>query len=220
MTSPLIAIVDYGMGNLFSVARACEHVGLNTVITSDAGVVRKADGIILPGVGAFGDAMAALDTHGLSTAMRDAIKAGKPFFGICLGMQLLMEESFEFGHHQGLGVIAGSVVRFENPQTELGKTLKVPEVGWNAITPVQVGQVWDDTPLEGVSSGTEFYFVHSYYVIPTDPNVWLSVSRYGNITYCSTLRRENVFACQYHPERSGPMGLKMYHNFAKDFLQR
>jgi glutamine amidotransferase len=212
------AIVDYGMGNLFSVQRACEQIGLQAVITSSPEEVMAAQAIILPGVGAFGDAMATLRRQGLAEALQAAAGAGKPLFGICLGMQLLMTHSYEFGCHQGLGILDGEVVRFESPRA--GETvLKVPQVGWNRIFKAP-SQSWEGTPLEGIPDSSWMYFVHSFYVKPVDAQVVCAVARYGHIELCASLRRGHVFACQFHPERSGLLGLAIYRQFAAQVLSQ
>lgn len=212
------AVVDYGLGNLFSVQRACERVGMEVVVTPRKEEILRADVVVLPGVGAFGDAMATLRRLDLVEVLRDIANSDKPLIGICLGIQLLMSESFEFGVHKGLGVIEGSVVRFENPQ-EGDRLLKVPQVQWNRIFHPsgrrQEGDPWRETPLGGLAEGQFMYFVHSFYSRPTDPSVVLSVSRYGDVEFCSALRWRNVFACQFHPERSGSAGLLVYQNVAR-----
>jgi glutamine amidotransferase len=219
------AIVDYGLGNLFSVKHACEHVDMEAVITSSQDEILRADLVILPGVGAFGDAMLALKQLDLIQCLREIAASEKPLIGICLGMQLLMSESFEFGHHRGLGVIEGPVVKFKDPVGILGK-LKVPQVGWNRIygetgqpsleTPKNKSQNhWSDSPLQGLPEGEFMYFVHSYYAKPGNPEVILSISHYGDIEFCSSLRYRNIFASQFHPERSGPQGLQIYRNMAR-----
>ncbi len=210
-SAPQVAIVDYGMGNLFSVQQALEHVGLRAHRTSSSSDLLGADGVILPGVGAFGDAMATLRRLGLVEVLHEVAASGRPLVGICLGMQLLMTQSHEFGRHQGLGLIDGDVVRFEAPQ-EGGATMKVPQVGWNRIT--RRDRSWEQTWLEGLQDGTFLYFVHSFYVTPRDPSVVLSTSRYGHIEFCSSLQQGNLIASQFHPERSGPQGLRMYRNLA------
>jgi glutamine amidotransferase len=214
--SATVAIVDFGMGNLFSVQKALETVGLDAAITNDPKDVVAAKAVVLPGMGAFGDAMSALREHGLVEPIRDLVKNGKPFLGVCLGLQLMLDESLEFGRHEGLGMIAGTVVRFENP-VEDGVALKVPQVGWNAIhrpagTPAGF---WNGSPLDGLPDGVRGYFVHSYYAKPADPSVILGASRYGQIEFPSALRKGNLFGCQFHPEKSGPRGIDMYRNFAK-----
>lgn len=210
MPEPRVAIVDYGLGNLFSVRRACESAGLASAITSDKYETLTADAVILPGVGAFGDAMRALRELDLVTALRQVAASGKPLVGICLGMQLLMSESFEFGHHEGLGLVPGSVVALGQP-CESGRRLKVPQVGWNRICPA--GN-WDKTLLEGVAPQEFMYFVHSYVVRPKDVSVVLATARYGDVEFCAALGSGSVFGCQFHPERSAAQGLRMYRNLA------
>ena len=208
------AIVDYGLGNLFSVKHACEHVGLQASITSAARAILDADLVILPGVGAFGDAMACLERQDLVSPLRDVAASGKPLVGICLGLQLMMSESHEFGIHKGLGLFEGPVVRFDQPRGPEG-ILKVPQVGWNRIyRPVRDVDPWTHTPLQELADGEYLYFVHSYYAQPVDPAVGLTVTRYGHIEFFSGLRKGNVYAFQFHPERSGPRGLQIYRNLA------
>jgi glutamine amidotransferase len=208
----MIAVVDYGMGNLFSVKRACEHVGLRAEITPDPEVVAAADAVILPGVGAFGDAMIALDDLELSDSIRATAVAGTPILGICLGLQLLMERSCEFGTFEGLGLIPGDVVAFDHPR-EGERVLKVPQVGWNRVWRAREG-AWDDTLLSETPDGIHQYFVHSYYVRPSDERSIAARTRYGDVEFCSAAKSGNVFACQFHPERSGPQGIRMYERFA------
>ena len=200
---PKAAIVDFGMGNLYSVQQACRHAGLEAAITGDPKAVAAADGVILPGVGAFADAIGALEKTGLASAIRDGVAAGKPLLGICLGMQLLMTESHEFGRHAGLGLIPGQVLPLESPDP----SYKIPQVGWNRV---KAAASWAGTPLEGVSDGAYMYFVHSYRVVCELPEAVVATTRYGKIDFCSSLARGSVFACQYHPERSGPRGVAMY----------
>jgi len=213
-----VAIVDFSLGNLFSVKQACEYVGLQAHITSTRKGIETADAVILPGVGAFGDAMASLRKLDLVDLLRDLAASDIPLMGICLGVQLLMTESYEFGSHQGLGIISGPVVRFDNPQED-GKILKVPHIGWNRIyrgkdNRDEGADPWTDTLLAGLAEGQCMYFVHSYIVQPEDPAVILTTTHYGHIEFCSGLRKGNVFACQFHPERSGSQGLKIYRNLA------
>lgn len=211
--SARVAIVDYGMGNLFSVQQACTHVGLEAMITAEASRLLTADAVILPGVGAFGDAMAELTRRDLVVPLREAVASGKPVLGICLGMQLLMSESEEFGRHQGLNIVEGTVTRLA-VAAEAGARLKVPQVGWNRIARPP-GASWDRSALDGLADGECLYFVHSFHAVPNDPAVILSTTRYGPTTFCSSLRRGALFACQFHPERSGPPGLRIYRNFAR-----
>ena len=211
--TPLVAIVDYGLGNLFSVEQACALVGLNSIITNSKKDIIAADAVILPGVGAYGDAMLTLHRLDLVNVLRDIADASKPLVGICLGLQLLMTESYEFGHHKGLGIIEGPVVRFEAPK-EKERILKVPQIGWNRIFQPTDGLRWYGALLDGIDEGEYMYFVHSYIVQPQESNVILSTSRYGHIEFCSSIQHHNVFACQFHPERSGVKGMKIYHNLA------
>lgn len=210
---PHVAIVDYGMGNLFSVKQACAHVGLEACITSDKETIVAAAAVILPGVGAFGDAMETLVSRDLVGVLRDLAASGKPLMGICLGMQLLMSESEEFGRHKGLDILSGEVVRLADGRLDGTRALKVPQVGWNHIWKVH-GRSWEDSWLAGLEDGAFLYFVHSFYVKPADPSLVCSTTRYGPTTFCSSLRHGNVFACQFHPERSGPQGLRVYANLA------
>lgn len=217
--SKQVAIVDYGMGNLFSVRHACEQVRLGASITASQKEILTASAVILPGVGAFGDAMATLERLGLVGVLRDFAASGRPMLGICLGMQLLMTESHEFGRHRGLGIIEGEVVRLRD-SAEGDRRLKVPHVGWNRIyqknqTTSPAGYiVWKGSVLEGLLDGDFMYFVHSFYPTPVDHSLILSTTRYGPIEFCSSIRSGSVFACQFHPERSGPQGLRIYRNLA------
>jgi glutamine amidotransferase len=192
------------MGNLRSVQKGFERVGHQAAVTSDPAVVAAADKVVLPGVGAFEDAMAELRTRGLVRPVLAAIDGGKPFLGICLGLQLLFDVGFENGRHEGLGVIPGEVVRFELP-----RGLSVPHMGWNQL------EIRRRPPaLEGLAEGTFVYFVHSYYVVPRDPGVIATETDYGG-PFCSSIWRENIFATQFHPEKSQADGLRILKNFAE-----
>lgn len=218
-----VAIVDFGLGNLFSVHRACERVGLDAEITNSKQQVLAADAVLLPGVGAFGDAMDNLTKADLVGPLRYIHHSGKPLIGICLGQQLLMSESEEFGCHKGLGLIDGTVTRFCDPHGSSGQILKIPQVGWNRIhRPSHAGtqDIWADSPLAGQAEGAYMYFVHSYYVQPTDPSVRLSVTRYGDVEFCSSVRVGNTCAFQFHPEKSGTDGLQIYQQIAQFISQR
>jgi glutamine amidotransferase len=192
------------MGNLRSVEKALEHVGAKVEITSDAAKILKADKLILPGVGAFGDAMRELRNRDLIEPLKTSIAQGKPFLGICLGLQLLFEKGYEGGEHEGLGVLKGNVIRFDLP-----KQYKVPHMGWNNVTSVQ-----KNVPLlEGLSPEPSMYFVHSYYVVPSDRSlIWLEAD-YGH-RFCAAIRQGNLYATQFHPEKSQREGLQMLRNFA------
>lgn len=213
-TTKRVVIVDYNMGNLFSVSHACEHAGLSTLITSSSKEIDSADALILPGVGAFGDAMENLGKLDLVSPIRSFAETGRPLLGICLGMQLLMESSCEFGSHAGLGIIPGSVVRFEFPP---GGRLKVPQAQWNRMFRIDRGadDPWSKTLLDGLPDGFFMYFVHSFYVVPEHPAHALAATQYGEITFCSALKRGNVMAFQGHPERSAFHGMQIYHNLGK-----
>ena len=204
----MITIVDYQMGNLRSVQKGIERAGGEARISSNPSEIAAADKLILPGVGAFGDAMAEIRKRELIQPIRDFIESKRPFLGICLGLQLLFERGFEHGEHEGLGVLAGDVVKFNAPQSD-GRSLKVPHMGWNTVTRR------DDPPLEteipllaGIPDGSHFYFVHSYYVRPTDRSVVALECDYGG-KFCAMVWSENVYATQFHPEKSQSDGLKV-----------
>lgn len=219
-----VAIVDYGMGNLYSVQQACRQAGILAEITSSRREVMDAAAVILPGVGAFGDAMNTLEKLDLVSALLDVAASSTPFLGICLGMQLLMTESNEFGRHRGLGIVDGDVCRLE-VATEDSRILKVPQVGWNQINsagsgasdgPLVDGECsWQSPLLEGIADGEYMYFVHSYYARPVNGDVVVSTTRYGDMQFGSSIGLGSVFACQFHPERSGPQGLRLYQNLAQ-----
>jgi len=198
----MIAIIDYGMGNLRSVSKAFEAVGHQAVVTRDPVVIGNASRVVLPGVGAFGDCMGNLERYGLVEAIRSSIRSGKPFLGICLGLQLLFTESEEFGRHQGLDIIPGKVRKFA-----VDPTLKVPHMGWNQVN-LQRG-----CPLfDGIADGSDWYFVHSYFVDPADRSIVATTTSYG-IPFVSSIWRDNVVACQFHPEKSQSVGLRLIKNF-------
>lgn len=200
----MIAIIDYGMGNLRSVQKGFERVGHPAIVTSDPAQVTRADKIVLPGVGAFEDAVAELHRLGMVGPILKAIDAQKPFLGICLGLQLLFETSFENGTHKGLGVLPGEVVRFDLP-----KEYAVPHMGWNQLA------IRNRSPLlDGLAEGTHVYFVHSYYVAPRDPSVVATETDYGG-PFCSMIWRDRLYATQFHPEKSQSDGLRMLKNFAE-----
>jgi glutamine amidotransferase len=195
------------MGNLHSVQAACKKVGLSSVITSDKGEILDAKIAILPGVGAFGEAMNHLAKSKLDNCIYKFIESGRPFIGICLGLQMLFDESEEFGIHSGLGIIKGSVRKF---QFFAGENIKypVPQIGWNKIR--KNGAQWNKTPLCKNRDNDFMYFVHSYYVVPDDEQVILTTTTYGKQKYCSSVQYKNIFASQFHPEKSGEIGLKIY----------
>ena len=202
----MIAIVDYGVGNLFSLSSSLKALGLETEITRDADKLRAADRIILPGVGAFGDARAKLDATGLVPVIQ-AEAARKPLLGICLGMQLLFDRGFEYGEHPGLGLVPGQVVDLHGALED--KTLKVPHMGWNSLQIVK-----DDPLFRYVRDGEYVYYVHSFYAADCLPST-LATSRYGNVDVTGVVRNGNVWGTQFHPEKSGDAGLWLLKAFAE-----
>lgn len=214
-STPKVAIVDYALGNLFSIKHACERVGLDSIITSDKEEVLDADGVLLPGMGAYGDAMKTLHKLDLVAVLREIASSGRPLIGVCLGIQLLLSESEEFGHHKGLGIIEGSVVPLDHPQED-ERVLKVPQIGWNQLN---AARSWDGTMLQSVPDNEYMYFVHSFVPRPQNSQVILSKTNYGGIEFCSSIQYKNIFACLFHPERSGMMGLKIYENISRQIHQ-
>ena len=201
-----IVIIDYGAGNLRSVQKAFERLGHEAVFASDPVAVANAPALVLPGQGASPPAMAALNANGLADAVREAIHQGKPFFGVCLGLQLLMEWSEE-GDTECLGILPGTTKR-------LPPGLKVPHMGWNSV------YLNDSHPVfEGVPQESHFYFVHSYYADLQDEEALLGSTSYG-VHFCSVAVRDNLIATQFHPEKSGPLGLRLYDNFVRRFVYR
>jgi glutamine amidotransferase len=200
----MIAIIDYQMGNLRSVQKAFERVGHAAAITSDPRVLSQADHVVLPGVGAFADAIAELRRRDLIEPIRSAIDSGKPFLGICLGLQLLFDVSYEDGEHGGLGVVAGEVRRFNVPPH-----FKVPHMGWNEVGFRRRAPIFASVP-----DRSHFYFVHSYYAVPKDEKVVDGEASYPD-PFCATIWRDNLFATQFHPEKSQAAGLQVLKNFAE-----
>lgn len=219
IAAPKIAIIDYDMGNLFSVRHACMAAGMDPHITSDRDAILAADAAILPGVGAFGEAMANLTRMDLAGPLSDFAASGKPLMGVCLGLQLLFEESEEFGPHKGLGIIPGRVRRLPAKGPD-GRTLRIPQIGWNRIRAPRESKGWQDSPLEGLVQGEFMYFVHSYFVEPSRPEDALCVTESGGFEYCSGIRRGNVFAVQFHPEKSATEGIRIYRNLHEQTKQQ
>jgi glutamine amidotransferase len=206
-----ITVVDYGLGNLFSVARAFRVHGADVVLTSDPAAVRDAERLVLPGVGAFRDGMAGLQARSLVEPVLGFIASGRPFLGICVGMQLLMAEGTEFGDAKGLGVFDGSVVTFgADGQAVRGK---VPHVGWSRLVPTRS---WAGSALEAVPDGSSVYFSHSYFPAPRDRDIVLATATHAGIEFCSFVRRDNIEASQFHPDMSGAVGLAI----TKAFVER
>ena len=200
----MIAIIDYQMGNLRSVQKGFEKIGQEAQIVSDPQQLKTATKVVLPGVGAFGDAMQELTQRGFVDPLREWLEQDRPFLGICLGLQLLFDRSFEGGEHRGLGVLAGEVLRFDVPAP-----LKVPHMGWNEL------QLQKPAPiLEGINSGDHLYFVHSYYVAPEDREMVAVEADYGG-PFCAMVWRGQLFATQFHPEKSQQVGLQILENFSR-----
>ena len=205
----MIAIIDYGMGNLRSVQKGFEKIGAEAVITADPQVVLKADKVVLPGVGAFRDCMHNLEQAGFVEPILKVITEGRPFLGICVGMQLLFSDSVEFGLYQGLNVIPGHVLRFPEGMTVAGESLKVPQMGWN-----QLSFKRRPAAFAGIADDANVYFVHSYYVKPDNDDVIATVTDYG-FPFCSSIWKDNIIATQFHPEKSQDVGLRILKNFAE-----
>lgn len=202
----MIGIIDYGMGNLHSVQKAFERVGASAQLVTDAAGIEAADKIVLPGVGAFRDAIATLQEKQLVEPIRQSVQKGKWFLGICLGLQLLFDHSYEDGEYEGLGIIKGKVVRFDFSDTEY-QDFKIPHMGWNSL------DMQCESPLyRGLTADSHTYFVHSYYVVPDDRNVIATTTDYG-IDFVSSIRKDNVMATQFHPEKSQRVGMKILENF-------
>lgn len=204
----MINIIDYEMGNLRSVAKAFESLGFAARVSADPADIAGADKLVLPGVGAFRDCIHNLRQGGFVEPLLQHVAAGKPLLGICVGMQMLFDESEEFGRHQGLGLIPGKVVRFPAGMEEGGERLKVPHMGWNTL------QLRRPAPIfNGVADGSHVYFVHSYYCAAERPEDVAASCRYGSVEFAAALWRDNLFATQFHPEKSQSVGLSIFKNF-------
>ncbi len=197
----MIAIIDYGVGNLGSVLNAFKYLGYEAKITSDKNEILSADKVILPGVGAFSDAMEAFKNRGLVEVIKEVIERGTPILGICVGMQMLFEKSYEYGCHEGLGILKGNIIKFDD------KNFKVPQIGWNEIKVLK-----ENNLLDGVD-GKYVYFVHSYHVDSSDCSI--AETTYADVTYPSAIHYKNIYATQFHPEKSGEVGLQILKNFGE-----
>lgn len=198
----MVAIIDYDAGNIRSVEKAIMLLGHEAVVTRDRDAILSADHVILPGVGAFGDAMAKLRKYGLVDTIREAVERKLPFLGICLGLQLLFESSEEAPGIEGLGLLPGKILRIPD-----GKGLKIPHIGWNSLTFLNQGRLF-----QGIAQGAYVYFVHSFYLQAGDPEIVTASTEYGTVIHAS-VERGNLFACQFHPEKSSEIGLKILQNF-------
>ena len=200
----MIAIIDYGIGNLGSVKNALDYLKIDNVITSDKEVILNADKVILPGVGAFKEAIDTFRQRGFEEVLNKVIESKKPVLGICVGMQMLFEKDYEYGIHDGLGILKGEVVKFDSNNGEF----KIPQMGWNQV------HVTKDNPLLKGIDGKDFYFVHSYYVTKNEEDT-IAYTEYANVKYTCAVQRGNLFATQFHPEKSGEVGLKILKNFGE-----
>ncbi|QWG17051.1 imidazole glycerol phosphate synthase subunit HisH [Bradyrhizobium sediminis] len=208
-----VTVIDYGIGNLYSVSRALEHVGGDVVLSADPHVIENSERLILPGVGAFEDGMRGLRDRGLVEPIKRYAAKGLPLLGICLGMQMLATTSAEFGEHEGLGLIAGTVVAVPSATTE-GERQKIPHIAWSALSP-SAGAEWRGTFLEDTPPGTSAYLVHSFHLVPDDPAHLLADCFYGNHRLTAAVRAGKVFGAQFHPEKSGAAGLQMLAAFLR-----
>ncbi|MDH3998632.1 MAG: imidazole glycerol phosphate synthase subunit HisH [Desulfuromonadales bacterium] len=206
----MITIIDYEMGNLRSVEKAFEKLGFEARVSSNPEDLRNTDKIVLPGVGSFRDCINNLRNGGFVEPLLEHVAADKPLLGICVGMQMLFDESEEFGHHKGLGLIPGKVVRFPSGMVENSVRLKVPHMGWNNV------QFHKDAPLfKGTADGSYLYFVHSYYCVADNPEHVAASCRYGDVEFCAAIWRDNLMATQFHPEKSQDIGLNIFKNFGE-----
>lgn len=214
MTAARVVIIDYGAGNLFSLQRVLSVLGAEPVIARSPDEARGAERIILPGVGAFGDAMRRLQERGFRAVLAAGAQSGTPLLGICLGMQLLFDSSEEFGQHAGLGLLPGKVVRLPAPQYD-GPRYKVPHVGWSPVLPAGDAALhaWPGSLLRACRPGDFFYFSHSYYAVPAVPGQCLAVTPYAGVDCCAVAGSGAVTGCQFHPELSGPAGLALLRSF-------
>jgi imidazole glycerol-phosphate synthase subunit HisH len=208
-----VGIIDYNLGNLFSVCQACKEVGIHIVMCKEAHDLDSLDAFILPGVGSFKEAMNNMRKSGMDKALVEEVKKGKPLFGICLGLQLLFDWSEEFGETKGLGILNGRVKKFPD-RTANGEKIRIPNIGWNSVK-IKESRITDDTtPLSEISENDHVYFVHSYYVETKNKEYVLSTTNYGSIDYPSSVLLGNIFATQFHPEKSAEKGLSIYRNWA------
>jgi glutamine amidotransferase len=204
-----VVIVDYGLGNLFSIQQACRYLGYSTTLSSNPNIILGASKLILPGVGSFEVAMKQLNDFNLIDTLQNFVKTGKPIMGVCLGMQLLFNESNEFGNHNGLGLIEGRVIKF--PEIVNNQKIRIPHIGWNTI--YKGKSDWSNSPLKDTDNDSLMYFVHSYYAKPDLNENILTFSNYEGFEFCSAVKKDNIFGFQFHPEKSGKEGLVIYGNF-------
>jgi len=207
-----ITIIDYGCGNLLSLSRAIEFLGYESETTRDTNKIINSSHVILPGVGAFGNAMKKIEENNLLQAIQNYAKLNKPLLGICLGMQLLFTKSYEFGDHKGLDLIEGEVKKISSKND---KKIKIPHIGWSEIYPINGEKKWKSKILNNSLLGKSFYFVHSFGGFTTDPNCTIAVCKYSDIYISAIVAKKNIFGCQFHPEKSGKNGLSILKNFCE-----
>lgn len=207
---PSIVLIDYGVGNLLSVGRALEYVGANVSITNDVNTVKHADYLVLPGVGAFSNAINKLNKLGLAESILEYCAKERPFLGICLGMQLLFDTSMEFGEHKGLGIFPGKVEAIPRENSE-GIANRIPHIGWSSLTP---SIKWSGSILADIIPGNSFYFVHSYMCVPECEEHRLATTSYNNSDIVAVVKRGNIYGCQFHPEKSGVLGLDILRKYS------
>ena len=207
-----VVVIDYGLGNLLSVVRAFENCGAKVIISSDANEIMKADKLVLPGVGAFANGMLELNKRGLVESIQKFVKSGKPLLGICLGMQLLFSESDEFGLHKGLDLLSGRVLAIPK-ELPSGKWRKIPHIGWNELIFSSANHLRENSLLAGIEENSAVYFIHSYAVIPEDPSVLQAVCNHEEFFVSAIVQKGSIFGCQFHPEKSGSIGLAIIKNF-------
>lgn len=205
-----VVVADYGMGNLLSIARALEHAGAEVEVTTDAAGIESAGRLVVPGVGAFADCMRGIEENGFAEPIRRFARSGKPVLGICVGMQVFMDVGEEFGEHRGLGLIPGRVKAIP-PSGADGRPHKVPHIGWNALHPS--GSGWKDTIFAGLKEGSAVYFVHSFAAVTSDPAHTVAQADYNGRKITAAVHSGNIFGCQFHPEKSGPVGLSVIKAF-------
>lgn len=209
---PGVTVIDYGMGNLLSVTRALEHCGADVKMTVDPDVIRTSPRVVLPGVGAFGDGMAELRRQSLDEVVQEVAALGTPLLGICLGMQMLLDESEEFDLTSGLGLIPGRVEPVPTKTVD-GHSQKIPHIGWNDLVLPLGRESWEGTILQEIKLGEAVYFVHSYMAVPSNSGHRIADCIYGGMRVAAAISRDNIFGCQFHPEKSGEVGLKILRRF-------
>lgn len=209
---PRVTVIDYGMGNLLSVSRAFVRCGAEVLISGKPKEINGAEYLVLPGVGAFADGMAGLQESGLVESIKQFVGTGRPFLGICLGMQMMLETGEEFGSHDGLGLIPGRVIAIPSTGAD-GQCHKIPHIGWNRLSPPSPATMWDDTILAGIEPGSSVYFVHSFTAIPSHPQHRLADCDYDGRVISAAIRSGSLYGCQFHPEKSGEVGLAILRNF-------